>query len=349
MVERNGDLAPPVEGNVTWVDAPPAAIVPERAGSVARTRGVLDSLLAAAGPSAPSSLMVVDEQGHIVCTTAALEELFGYAATSLTGSPLELLVPWSSHPCAALPTSGTRKDGSRFPVALEVSPLELAGRRYAVVSVRADVPPRPAVDVAEEVALLVERQRIAVQLHDRVVPRLFAAGLAVSAVSDRISDNLARSRVAEVVRDLDAAIGDVRSVIFELAPARRPHSLRDRVIEVCAHECDERHIISSVQFRGAVDTLAPTQADALLAVLGEALSSVALHGGASAVEVAVEVDGDIVLRVDARGRPAPGGPVETSGRELEELAARARVLGGTFRVHSGGDRGSSIDWRVPRG
>jgi two-component system, NarL family, sensor histidine kinase DevS len=200
-----------------------------------------------------------------------------------------------------------------------------------------------------ELAVLDDRRRIARELHDRVIQRLFAAGLAASSVSGRLEDQLVRSRVEQVVSDLDEAITDLRSSIFQLAPPGAERSLRARVLDLCSTECDALDIRSNVRFSGPVDTVPSTRAEELLAVLREALSNVARHAHASNVDVEVEVtvDDGVGLLVADNGVGLSEPERRHLGQGFANMAARARSLGGSFAVHAGHDAGTRVEWRVP--
>lgn len=221
-----------------------------------------------------------------------------------------------------------------------------------LISVARDVSERLATErrllaAQRAIAVLDDRRRIARELHDRVIQRLFAAGLAASSVGGCLVDAAARARIVQVVNDLDEAITDLRSSIFELAPPGSERWLRTRVLDVCSAECDVLGIRSNVRFSGPVDTVPPTRAEELLAVLREALSNIARHAHASSVEISVTVNGGIGLSVADDGVGLPEPEHRRLGNGLANMAARARSLGGSFAVRPGDNAGTMVEWRVP--
>lgn len=369
MAERFGHFeGPGRSGDALWPDTSVAGVGPAGVGPGQAAAGFLDQVLVAMGGSGPSSVALLDEHDDIVVTTPAWDLLFGYGAAELVGVPVHRLLspPTTASPEPAdrfaigwsdwglVPLWGERRDGSRFPVETVRSPMVVADRRYAVVTAR-DVTSLPGAGgsgapelVTWEAALLDERQRIARRLHDQVVPRLFGAGLTLSAASDRISDDEVRQDIAAAVSEFDAAIADLRSVIFDLSPPPRVTPLRDRVVALCTAECDLRNITSNVQFRGAIDAVVAPQADALLAVLHEALANVSRRGDISTVDVAVEVDGDLALRVEGHGFVKPDEPSGDGRGAGNALVEQAHEVGAVCGVYTG-VASSRFDWRVPRG
>lgn len=232
------------------------------------------------------------------------------------------------------------------------------GGSYWLISIARDVTDRVNSerrmrDVERQLAVLDDRERIARDLHDRVIQRIFAAGLAASSVHRQVTDPHVADRIGHVVDELDAVIADVRSSIFRLAETEPLVPLAQRVLELCALECGGSGVTTNVRFGGPVDAVEPTRAEDLLAVLTEALGNVVRHARASTVEVALLVDDGITLRVEDDGvglSPGNGsGPthVVRSGGGLDSMAARARHLGGSLQVASGAPSGTLLEWRVP--
>lgn len=264
---------------------------------------------------------------------------------------VERLAPGESTTFA---TSHRRKDGTD--VAVEVTlerPPEPPGEAGSelLISVARDVSLRVAAErrlraAERELAVLDDRQRIARDLHDRVIQRLFAAGLAASSVATRLADTMSRNRLEQVVRDLDDTIADLRSSIFQLQGPSGT-SLRKRVLDLCTAECETIDIASTVRFSGPVDTIDAARAEEMLAVLREALSNIARHAHASTVDVTVTVDGGIRLVIQDDGIGVSGAKRPHSGHGLDNMAARARDLGGTFAIGPRRPAGTRLAWRVP--
>jgi signal transduction histidine kinase len=199
-----------------------------------------------------------------------------------------------------------------------------------------------------DLALFEDRERIARELHDTVIQRLFATGLTLQATVRLVDRPEVVDRLLAMVEDLDETVRHVRSAIFELHTARLPgDSLRQAVLAMCAESSRSLGFEPRVQFDGAVDSAVEEGvAEQVLAVLQEALSNVTRHAAASRVDVAVTTaDGELVVTVTDDGR----GLSETmsGGRGLQNIRARAARLGGeaAWEVAPGG--GTMLRWRVP--
>jgi signal transduction histidine kinase len=205
-----------------------------------------------------------------------------------------------------------------------------------------------------ELALVEDRERIARDLHDTIVQRLFATGLSLQGTIGLMHTDprAAIDRVQRAVDDLDLTVKHIRSAIFGLAstPERDLDGVRRRVLDLVAEAGAMLGFEPTVLFEGAVDTATPESvATDMLATLREALSNVARHAEASRVDVVVTVDagngGHLVLRVtdDGVGPPKPGAP---RGHGLDNMAARAGRRGGSFEISPATPRGTAIEWRV---
>ncbi len=198
----------------------------------------------------------------------------------------------------------------------------------------------------EQLAVLSDRDRIARDLHDLVIQRLFATGMSLEgSLRGMPADKV--DRVQQAVVDLDATIREVRSTIFALqnpAPIAG-EGVREAVLTLTHSYCETLGFEPSVTFSGPVDTLIPAAvAEQMLAVLRESLSNVAKHAQASAVTVALHADPDaaeLTVRDDGVGIPAG-----THRSGLANMAARANDLGGTFEATAEGN-GTTAVWRVP--
>jgi signal transduction histidine kinase len=200
---------------------------------------------------------------------------------------------------------------------------------------------------AQRLALFEDRDRIARDLHDLVIQRLFATGMSLQGSAGLIFDPEAASRVRQAVDALDETIRDIRSAIFTLQsrPQAGPAGTRTRILSVVGEMTESLGFAPSVRMEERLDTLVPDDmAEHLLAVLREALSNAARHAHASRVSVAVRADSDLTLTVRDDGTG-----MEASSRRsgLGNLADRAGELGGTMRVGPAEGGGTELEWRVP--
>jgi signal transduction histidine kinase len=204
----------------------------------------------------------------------------------------------------------------------------------------------------QELALLEDRERIARDLHDSVIQRLFATGLSLQGAAGLIRTDPAGAarRVEGAVDDLDLTVKQIRSAIFALEPMGRAvqSGVRSQVLDLVRDAGPALGFEPTVLFDGPVDTSTPDGlARDILATLREALSNVARHARASRVDVAVAVDdAKLVLRVsdDGIGPRAPDG---SRGHGLDNMAARATRRGGSFDIRAGSTSGTVIEWCVP--
>jgi signal transduction histidine kinase len=202
---------------------------------------------------------------------------------------------------------------------------------------------------AERFAVFEDRDRIARDLHDLVIQRLFATGMQLEGAARLVHERPeeAGTRVHRAVDDLDATIRELRSTIYGLqAPREEQTSLRALVLQVVDAGAEQLGFAPSLRMDGLLDTLVPPAvSEHLLAALRESLSNAARHAQASSVEVLVTVrDDEVVLEVGDDGV----GISDTARRSgLGNLAARAAQLGGRLDVESARGVGTRIVWRAP--
>ncbi|CUR56962.1 GAF domain protein [metagenome] len=197
----------------------------------------------------------------------------------------------------------------------------------------------------QEMALLSDRERIARDLHDIVIQRLFATGLQLQGVAAMAGDGAVTERLDKSVAELDDTIKAIRGTIFELQD-RRGDSLRSAIRSLVKEYVPVLGFTPVVRTSGPIDTVVPPALGSqLLAVLREAVSNVARHALADSAEVDVVVGSDLLeLRVADDG---VGLPAEVSESGLRNARRRAADLGGTLEVAQVGERGTVLIWRVP--
>jgi signal transduction histidine kinase len=202
-----------------------------------------------------------------------------------------------------------------------------------------------AISDRQELLLVSDRDRIARDLHDIVIQRLFATGLQLQgARRTAVSDDV-RRRIDAAVGDLDTTIRDIRATIFELQHGHDT-SLRAEVRALVKEYTPILGFNPLVRTGGPLDTAVPQHVgDQLLAVLREALSNVARHSGADAAVVEVEAGAsELVLRVADNGR---GLPEQRQESGLRNARRRATDHGGTLELRSEEPSGTALVWTVP--
>ncbi|MEV5985282.1 GAF domain-containing protein [Streptomyces sp. NPDC052051] len=203
---------------------------------------------------------------------------------------------------------------------------------------------------AERMLVLRDRDRIARDLHDLVIQRLFAGALSLQSTLGRVADRpQVGERIERVVDDLDDTIKVIRSTIYALRESDRARGsgLRARLVAATDRAAEALGFAPALRMTGLLDTGVPADyADHLLAVLGEALSNAARHARATSVDVTVETSGTTLrLRVADDGRGIDPAVTRRSG--LANLRRRAEDLGGTFTLDANSPSGTVVEWVVP--
>jgi signal transduction histidine kinase len=199
---------------------------------------------------------------------------------------------------------------------------------------------------AQRLALFADRDRIARDLHDQVIQRLFATGMSLQGAVAQLPDGDATRRVNTSIDALDDTIRDIRSVIFELQAHDQPESpgVRARIVEIVEESTDSLGFAPAVRLAGPVDSLPADIAENLVHALREALSNAARHAAGTSVDVSVDAGSDAVLIVRDNG----SGMKAASRRSgLANLTDRAAKFGGTMQIRDAAGGGTELEWRVP--
>lgn len=199
---------------------------------------------------------------------------------------------------------------------------------------------------AERLLVFEDRDRIARDLHDQVIQRLYASGMKLQGTIPLITRPLVEERVSSVVDDLDKTIADIRAVIFSLqVRGTGVLSLRSQVADVVDEMTEAHGMTCSVHLDEGLDRdVSGEIGEHLLYALREALSNAARHGQASHVDVSVQVDGKLSLLVQDNGT---GIKDITRRSGLANLAQRAEPYGGTLTIGAGSNGGTELRWEVP--
>ena len=201
----------------------------------------------------------------------------------------------------------------------------------------------------KEISLLEDRERIARDLHDTVIQRLFATGLTLQGAARLAQRPEVIERIQRAVDDLDETVREIRTAIFELHTTRTPGTgLRKEVLALAQEMSRVLGFSPVVRFDGPIDTaVAEELAEHLTATLREALANVARHAGASRVDVDVVVrDGRLGLTIIDNGAGiAPD--ADRAGRGLGNMATRAEKLGGDFSIERRPEGGTRVHWAAP--
>ena len=200
---------------------------------------------------------------------------------------------------------------------------------------------------AEQVTMLQDRERIARDLHDLVIQRLYATGMSLQGALPLIVRPEVADRVTRAVDAMDDTIGEIRSAIFALQSRHdlKQPALSERILDVASEMTGPLGFAPSLSLSTGLDDQVPAEVgDQALHALREALSNAARHADASRVDVRVQAGSDLVVVVSDDG-VGLGDSTRRSG--LANLAERAGQLGGTLQVGPAGDRGTELRWQVP--
>lgn len=195
-----------------------------------------------------------------------------------------------------------------------------------------------------ELEILADRDRIARDLHDHVIQRLFAVGLSLQGTIPGTKSPEVRQRLTGTVDDLQAVIQEIRTAIFDLHGSQAGTTrLRQRLDEVIGQFADAP-IHTSTRFVGPLSVVDATLADHVEAVLREAISNAVRHSGATELSVLVDVADDLSVEVSDNGC---GIAAEVTESGLGNLRARALDAGGRFTITERPGGGTVLHWAAP--
>jgi signal transduction histidine kinase len=198
-------------------------------------------------------------------------------------------------------------------------------------------------ETSRQLVLYEDRDRIARDLHDHVIQRVFASGLALQAVLGRVGDADVRRRLQAVVGQLDETVRDIRTTIFDLHTSDSDDgtSTRRRLLDVVVATAGDA-LEPTVRMSGAVDSLLTGEVAAdVEAVVRELVSNAARHSGGRHVTVTLEVTDRVVVEVVDDGRGVDPDRARSGLRNLEERALRR---GGGLTVDRLPDGGTRVRW-----
>jgi len=311
--------------------------------------------------SCPDGLLLVDRDGTIRLANPVASEMFGRTEADLVGSSIDGLVPTefrATHPqrraaYTAAPTNrpmGTglelfaqHSSGEMFPVEISLSPCVIDEALFTIATIR-DVSDRQ--ESASQMAMLQDRERIARDLHDMVIQRLFAAGMNLQAVQASAQPQMVADRIASTIIELDDTIRELRAAIFRLGQHNERRTLSAQITELVHERARHLGFEPALRLVGDVDQLPDFIADQLVATVTEGLSNVVRHANATSAEVRIEcADNTLSLHISDDGVGIPNEPKRSGG--LSNMMWRAAELGGSCTIGPNNPAGTHLLWHVP--
>lgn len=197
------------------------------------------------------------------------------------------------------------------------------------------------------VAVHEDRDRLARDLHDTVIQRLFGVGLSLQSMAGRASDDTAK-RLGAAVAEIDQVIHQVRSTIYELGMTGQSRGIRDNVITLVRELDTIVGFEVQVSLEGPVDASISDQvAEHLLATVRESVTNIGRHANATQALVHLVVEGDQCRLTISDNGVGIGSSEPGRGLGLTNLRRRAEKLNGTFSIEEAENGGTSLVWQVP--
>jgi len=199
---------------------------------------------------------------------------------------------------------------------------------------------------ARERSVLADRERIARDMHDQIIQRVFAVGLNLDGVVPRLRSPELAARVSQSVDELQAVVDDIRRTIFDLQhPLAGGRNFAQRIRDAIARIGDNCDEAITLQVTGPMSVVSEELADHAEAVVVEALSNALRHSGAAIITVKISIADELLVEVIDDGCGIPSGNQRRSG--LANMVQRAQELGGQCTISSQPTGGTAVRWSAP--
>jgi signal transduction histidine kinase len=199
---------------------------------------------------------------------------------------------------------------------------------------------------ARELSLIVDRERIAHDLHDHVIQRLFAAGMDLQGTIARSRSPEVNSRLARTVDELQSTIEEIRGTIFSLqSRTTAAGGFRRRIQRAIAELTEDRDIETTVRMVGPLTAIGDHLAEHAVPVVVEAVSNAVRHSGAGHLVIEIKVADALSIDVIDDGCGIDTANLRRSG--LANLRHRAEMVGGSCDIDDAMGGGTHIRWVAP--
>lgn len=200
---------------------------------------------------------------------------------------------------------------------------------------------------ARDLSLITDRERIAHDLHDHVIQRLFAAGMDLQGTIARSRSPEVTMRLNRTVDDLQATVEEIRSRIFALHSVGQETGFRQAVQNAVATLTDGRDIETTVRMSGPLSAVSDELAEQATPVVIEAVSNALRHSGARHLTIEINAAEELIIDVTDDGRGIDDGSVRRSG--LANMQRRAELVGGSCEFGAAAGGGTHVHWVAPLG
>jgi len=315
--------------------------------------------------SAPDAMVIVAADGRIMLANAQTDQMFGYRREELIGHEVEMLIPTrlrdahNQHRTSffahaelrrmgvGLDLWGLRRDGTEFPIDVSLSPLRTEQGLLVSAAIR-DITEQLTVqselsDARTEAQVFAERERIAGELQDHAIQRVFAVGLTLQSAVMRARSADVQERLNAAIDELQEVVEDFRTAIFGLRRrATMLPGLRRRLDDLIGQQSEG--LTTSVEYTGSLSLVEATLAEHAEAVVREAINNAVRHAEATKLSVAIDVSDELCIEVVDDGKGFPGNLI---GGGLADLRQRAEAIGGTLTIGEDPGGGTRLRWAVP--
>ncbi|WP_280392750.1 GAF domain-containing sensor histidine kinase [Nocardia brasiliensis] len=196
---------------------------------------------------------------------------------------------------------------------------------------------------ARELDVLADRDRIARDLHDHVIQRVFAVGLGLQGLATRVDDEQVRQRLSDEIDRLQEIVHEIRTTIFDLHGGAGA-SLRRRLEDAIRQQTTDTAIRARLRVDGPLSVVGPALADHAEAVVRESVSNAVRHSGGDCVTIDIAIGDELTILVRDNGWGLPDDVIPSG---LANLAQRAVESDGRCRIEGGAHGGTVVQWSVP--